>query len=59
VDPRLKKSKTDTDDPMRAMPTTENAQPSLAKLLSASAEPRLKKSKTDTEEPRRISPKIE
>jgi hypothetical protein len=58
-DPKWPKSPTAIDDPTRAIPKTENAQPRRAKLRIDMELPKWTKSTTDRDEPNRPMPKIE
>jgi hypothetical protein len=51
------KSKTDSSDPRRLNPHTENEAPRVAILLKDRVDPRCKKSNTDMEEPNLPIPK--
>jgi hypothetical protein len=56
VAPRCKKSKPDTELPLRAKPITENADPRRAKVLRDRELPSWNKSKTASAAPKRAPP---
>jgi hypothetical protein len=55
-EPRCTKSKTEIDDPRRAIPYTDIALPIRLKLHSEKDDPRCKKSITDSEDPKLVIP---
>jgi hypothetical protein len=56
VAPTVTKSKTDKDDPRRAVPKTASDDPIREKLRRDKLEPRWAKSTTDKDDPRRAVP---
>jgi hypothetical protein len=56
VEPRFKKSSTESDDPNVDRPYTDNEEPSRRKLLRDKAEPKLHLSTIEMLDPKRVTP---
>jgi hypothetical protein len=59
VEPRIMKSNTDNEEPMRVKPYTDSADPMRKNDLKDSVDPHMMKSRTDSDDPIRCIPKTD